>query len=215
MRRFSCLILLALIALTQAGCKSSYYGFWEKFGYEKRDIFVERVEDARDAQNGAKEEFKTTLERFQEITGKTGGDLEAKYKKLNGAYEDCKGRADKVSARIKDVETVANDLFAEWGTEIEQISDAKLRSKSAELRSDTMSRYKDLITAMKKSEAKMPPVLQAFNDQVLFLKANLNAAAVSSLQDTAIEIEDDVTKLIAEMDASIKEANEFIESLGK
>jgi len=58
-------------------------------------------------------------------------------------------------------------------------------------------------------------VLQAFNDQVLFLKANLNAAAVSSLQDTAIEIEDDVTKLIAEMDASIKEANEFIESLGK
>lgn len=214
MRSLSCLALLLLIVLT-AGCKSSYYGFWEKFGYEKRDIFVERVEDARDAQNVAKEEFKTTLERFQELTAFKGGELEARYKKLSGAYDDCKSRADKVSARIKDVETVANDLFKEWGQEVEEISNPDLRSKSASLRSETMRRYDDLIKAMHRSEARMTPVLQAFNDQVLFLKANLNAAAVSSLQDTAIEIEDDVTKLIAEMDASINEANEFIESLGK
>lgn len=214
MRRFSWLVLLSLLALS-TGCKSTYYSFWEKFGYEKRDIFVERVEDARDAQNDAKEEFKTTLERFQEITAFKGGELEAKYKKLSGAYEDCKGRADKVSARIKDVETVANDLFKEWEGEVEQISDANLRSKSAQLRTDTMRRYDDLIKAMKRSESRMKPVLQAFNDQVLYLKANLNAAAISSLQDTAIEIEDDVTRLIADMDASINEANEFIESLGK
>ncbi len=45
------------------------------------------------------------------------------------------------------------------------------------------------------------------------LKHNLNAAAITSLQDTAVEIEGDVAKLIQEMEASINEANAFIDEM--
>src|SRR5262245_45621088 len=102
------------------GCKSAYYGTWEKLGWAKRDILVDRVKDARDDQNAAKEQFKTTLEQFQQLTGFQGGDLEAKYKKLNSAYESCQSRADDVSKQIKSVDSVANDMFSEWHEELKQ-----------------------------------------------------------------------------------------------
>jgi hypothetical protein len=108
---------------------------------------------------------------------------------------------------------VATDLFAEWQGEIDEMSSADLKGKSGQLLSDTKSRYATLIGTMRRSEEKMAPVLTAFKDQVLFLKANLNAQAIASLQGTAIEIESDVQQLIAEMEASIKEADEFIASM--
>jgi hypothetical protein len=56
----------------------------------------------------------------------------------------------------------------------------------------------------------MTPVLGAFKDQVLFLKHNLNARAISSLQQNAEQIQSDVKNLVREMEASIAEANAFI-----
>lgn len=207
-------IPLALVAaLGATACSSAYYSFWEKFGYEKRDIFVERVEEARDSQTEAKEEFKTTLERFQELTKFEGGELEAKYRQLKSAYDASKSRADEVSSRVAAVQKVATDLFGEWEKEIEEIQNSELRSRSATLLTETRDRYAELMRKMEASEAKMAPVLTAFNDQVLFIKANLNARAISSLQETVIEIEDDVRALIADMDASIAEADEFISSM--
>jgi hypothetical protein len=48
---------------------------------------------------------------------------------------------------------------------------------------------------------------------VLFLKHNLNAAAISSLQTTAGGIESDVQQLVRDMEASIAEADAFIKQL--
>ncbi len=207
-----------VVVLTMAmftGCSTAYYGVWQKLGYEKRDILVSRVKNARDDQQQAKEQFKTTLEKFQELTNFKGGDLEAKYKKLNSEYESCQSRAESVSKRINSVDKVANDLFAEWEKELGEYSDANLRRSSQEKLNETKARYSQLIAVMRKSEAKMQPVLNAFKDQVLFLKHNLNAEAIASLHTTAAGIDSDVSQLIKDMEASINEANSFIGQLEK
>ncbi|MBW6453735.1 MAG: DUF2959 domain-containing protein, partial [Methyloprofundus sp.] len=54
-----------------------YYSGLEKIGIPKREIMVHRVEKARDTQQDAKEQFKTTLEQFSALTQFNGGDLEA------------------------------------------------------------------------------------------------------------------------------------------
>jgi len=203
-------LLLASLVFALAGCASANYAFWNKFGYEKRDILVSRVESAKTDQEKAKEQFKTTLQRFQELTGYQGGDLEAKYKKLSSEYDACKSRADDVSSRIKSVDAVASDMFKEWKQELSEYKDPKLKAASEQKLSDAQTRYATLIDLMRKSEAKMQPVLQAFHDQVLFLKHNLNAEAVASLQTTAAGIDTDVQALIKDMEASINEANSFI-----
>ena len=115
--------------------------------------------------------------------------------------------------RIKDVENVADALFVEWEAELAQYSTETMRAASRRQLEDTKSQYQKLLSAMKAAEAKMSPVLVAFKDQVLFLKHNLNARAIASLQTNVNQIQGDVSRLVAEMEASINEANQFIEQM--
>ena len=197
------------------GCESTYYKTMETMGYHKRDIMVDRVEDARDAQEEAKAQFESALEKFSSVLGFHGGDLEEKYDQLKDEYDESVIKADAVRSRIAAVENVAEDLFAEWQEELNQYTSSSLRRSSARKLKETKSKYAQLIGAMKRAERKIDPVLSAFHDQVLYLKHNLNAQAIASLQSELASIETDVARLIKEMEASIKEANSFIDSMEK
>jgi hypothetical protein len=71
--------------LALAGCQSTYYKTMETFGYHKREILVDRVEDARDSQEEAKEQFQSALEKFSAVVDFRGGELEDKY--IFGAWK--------------------------------------------------------------------------------------------------------------------------------
>jgi hypothetical protein len=208
-------ITLTTAALFLSACSSMYYATMEKFGYQKRDLLVERVQEARESQGEAKQQIQTTFEAFQGLTGFQGGELEANYKKFKAMHDQCSARATDVNKRITAVEKVSNDMFREWGTEIGQIQNPNMRAQSEQMKGDTERRYQGLITTMKAAESRMAPVLQAFGDQVLFLKHNLNAAAISSLQNEAAKIQSDVAGLITEMQKSMEEADKFLASMPK
>jgi hypothetical protein len=203
---------LALLVLTTS-CASTYYSAWEKLGYEKRDILVSRVEKARDEQAGAKKQFTSTLDQFKALTNFNGGDLEAEYHKLDASYTVCKDDAAAVGTRIDSVDNVAQAMFKEWKSELNDYTDPQLRSASKQKLTESKTRYASLLAAMRKSQSAMKPVLAAFNDRVLFLKHNLNASAISSLSNTAAGIDTNVQELIKQMNASIDEANAFIDHL--
>lgn len=209
------LLLVPAVGLT--GCNflwdRMYYASMEKLGREKRDILAKRVSAGREDQEKAKEQFQTTLQAFQALTSFNGGELEKVYNKLNKELERSEGRAQQVRERIDGIERVARDLFREWDQEIEKMSSAELRSRSRALRDETEDRYKQLIAKMRQAASKMAPVLAAFRDQVLFLKHNLNARAIQSLGDTALEINGDVAALVKDIEASIEEADSFVASL--
>ncbi|SHE23717.1 DUF2959 domain-containing protein [methanotrophic endosymbiont of Bathymodiolus puteoserpentis (Logatchev)] len=209
------LFTLALVALSLPACSSMYYSGLEKIGIPKRDIMVHRVEKARDTQQDAKEQFKTTLEQFSAVTQFKGGDLEAVYNKLNSEYEASKDEAAAVSKRIADIEDVSAALFAEWKDEADEFSSAALRRNSLHKLAATKQQYDKLISAMHRAEAKMPPVLAVFKDQVLILKHSLNAQAIASLKNDLASVESDVNTLIKAMNQSISEADDFIKTMEK
>lgn len=205
--------LFALLVAALAGCQSAYYGAMEKVGVHKRDIMVNRVESVQEAQTDAKEQFESALAQFRSIIQIKDQDLAARYDKLNDEYEDSKAAAQSVTKRIDAVEDVSEALFDEWEEEIELYSNANLKRQSAAKLSQTRRQYQGLIKAMRSAEARMAPVLRAFQDQVLFLKHNLNARAIDSLQGELGTIETDVAQLIREMEKSIAESEAFIRSL--
>ena len=206
--------VLALV-LGLGACQSAYYKTMEKFGYHKRDILVERVQEARDSQEEAKDQFRSALDRFSAVLGVPGGDLTDKYESLNAEYEASEKRAEEVRDRISSVQDVAGALFDEWEAELRQYSSAELRKSSERKLRDTRKQYTQLMGAMKRAEAKLDPVLAAFRDQVLYLKHNLNAQAIASLKGELRSVEADVGKLIREMEASISEADAFIQAMAK
>ncbi|MGV6814087.1 MAG: DUF2959 domain-containing protein [Phycisphaerales bacterium] len=210
------LLLLPLIlssSLVMPGCASTGITIREKLGTPKREQLVDRVDEARDTQEAAKEQFATTLDELKALSSFDGGELEGAYKRLKSKYERSKSRADKVSSKIKSVDRVGKALFAEWEQELDQYSTDSLRNASARQLDETRTRFNDVLYSMRKAESKMAPVLAAFNDQVLFLKHNLNARAIASLDTTLNDLEDEIAALIADMEASIDEANAFIDEM--
>jgi len=205
-------LALTLLA-TASSCRSMYYGTMEQFGVHKRDILVDRVKEGRAAQDEARKEFKSALEAFKASTHFQGGELERVYEDLKDHYETSADQAAEVKSRIESIETVSGDLFEEWKDEIETLQNPEYRRKSESMLADTQQRYRGLIAAMKAAEKKMQPVLVAFRDHVTFLKHNLNAQAIASLQGQLANIEDDVAALIRDMEKSIAEADAFIENM--
>lgn len=209
----SCFLPALVAVVLLSGCQTAYYGTMEKLGYEKRDLLIDRVENAREAQQGAKEQFESALERFIAITDFDGGELQSKYEELKDEHEASERKAEAVRKRIADVEQVAGDLFEEWEIELGQYTNATLRRSSKRQLDDTQRRYQRLIAAMKRAERKIDPVLSAFKDQVLFLKHNLNARAIASLRSDLVAVESDIGALIRDMNASIAEADRFVQSM--
>ncbi len=203
----------ALLLVVTAGCSSTYYSAMEKLGYAKRDLLISRVEDANSTQIETKEQFKSALAQFSAVLNFHGGKLQDKYEALDAEFTRSEKRAKELHKRIESVENVAEALFDEWEDELDAYKSASLRSSSAAKLKQTRERYKPMIAAMKRAEKKIDPVLDAFRDQVLFLKHNLNAQAVASLQDEYGSLDSDIDALVAEMEKSINEASEFVSSM--
>jgi hypothetical protein len=206
-------LLLAALALTLWGCSNVYYDAMEKVGVHKRDILVDRVEAARDAQSETREQFLTAMEQFRQVVDFSGGDLEREYRRLDATLSRSERSAAEVRERIDAVEDVSEALFDEWRMELEQYSSDRLREQSRRKYEATRARYERLIASMRAAEDKLEPVLVPLRDQVLFIKHNLNARAIAGLSGELARVQADVDRLVRDMDAAIAEADRFIATL--
>ncbi|MBV7315615.1 DUF2959 domain-containing protein [Shewanella sp. NIFS-20-20] len=208
------LIAFSLVtAMSLAGCQSAYYGAMEKVGYHKRDIMVDRVEAATEAQEEAKQEFSSALEEMQSLILHDGGDLQRAYENASDEYESAQSAADEVTDRINKVEDVAEALFDEWQTEIGEISKASLRRASESKLRATRQHYQQMLRSMRRAEAKMQPVLTTMKDNMLYLKHNLNAQAIGAIKGEFSRLQADISGLISDMNASIAASNQFISNM--
>ncbi len=206
-------ILSPLAKYFVAKCQKIYFRAVESAGHHKRDILVSRVESARDSLEDAKEQFQSALDKFSALTQFDGGDLEDLYRQLKIEFDYSTAKALAVKDRIDAVQDVAEALFQEWEDELEQYSNRSLRSASRQKLKLTQQHYGQLISAMRRAESKVEPVLRVFQDQVLYLKHNLNAKAIASLEHELVVMSVGVTGLIGAMEKSIGRANDFVYSL--
>ncbi|WP_158972238.1 DUF2959 domain-containing protein [Paraglaciecola sp. L3A3] len=206
------IIVIALVTLL-VSCQNAYYAAWEKVGVEKRDILVDRVEDAKESQEDAQEQFNSALDEFSQLINFNGGELQDVYEQLKDQYEASEESAASVTSRIDKVESVAEALFDEWQEELDTYSNETLKRDSLAKLKDTQRRYKSLLTAMRKAEKKMEPVLSTLRDNVLYLKHNLNASAIGALKNEFNGVKKDINQLVAEMNKAISESNKFISNM--
>lgn len=177
---------------------------------EPRQLLVDRVEEARDSQQRAAEEFRDALGEFKAVVDLPESDLERQYNKLNKAQIRSKAAADDINEHVDRVVKASNRLLDEWRTELKDYNDPALRRLAEQQFDQTREQATQLIASMREIEDRMQPVLNSFQDQVLYLKHNLNLSAIAALEGEAIVIESNVDALIADMNRSIAEADAFI-----
>lgn len=209
------LLAIVLSIFTLSGCQSAYYSAMEQVGYHKRDIMVDRVEDAKESQQDAQQEFTSALEALSALTNFDGGELETVYNQINDKYQDSEKAAQDVSDRIAAIEDVSDALFSEWQDELELYTSSSLRRASEQKLKETQRSYKTMLSAMKRAEDKMTPVLNTLRDNTLYLKHNLNASAIGALQGEFSNLEQDIQYAIKQMNAAIAESDKFLDNLNQ
>jgi predicted nucleic acid-binding Zn-ribbon protein len=200
-----------LLALT--GCQSAYYSAMEKVGVHKRDILVDRVEEAQESQQDAQKQFKSALEQFSDLIKFDGGDLQRMYAATDSEYQACSAAAEDVSQRINSIEAVAEALFDEWQNELDQYTNARLKQDSKKKLADTRRQYSSLLKTMRRAEQSMQPVLASLRDNSLYLKHNLNAKAIGALQGEFNTVQKDINRLIDDMNNAITQSEQFVAAL--
>jgi ElaB/YqjD/DUF883 family membrane-anchored ribosome-binding protein len=204
---------IVLLLLLLGGCESAYYNVMERFGVEKREILVDRVVAARDAQAVAQDQFSSALDQFKAVVEVEESELESVYRRLEREFNDSEAAANRIRTRIRNVESVADALFREWNDELKQYRNERLRRDSERQLRDTRERYQQLLGAMQRAETRMEPVLDAMRDQTLYLKHNLNARAVQALRGEVVRIDRDVDALLEAMKQAIAEADAFVRAM--
>lgn len=201
------MIVLAIVGFFITGDMSKSIDYLWK---EPRDVLVDRVEDARDSQQAAAEEFRDALTEFKAVVALPESELERQYNRLSAAFERSKKAADEINRRVDRVVSASNRLLDEWRDELDDYNDPSLRRLAEQQFDQTRDHATRLIASMREIEDRMQPVLASFKDQVLYLKHNLNLSAIASLEGEAQVIETNVDLLIADMNRSIAEADAFI-----
>lgn len=194
--------------------RHAYYQSRESLlGHHKRDIVVVQVDQACESLKESRDQFVDALEKFKSIVRVGEGSLEQRYQHLKRRYDMCRAKADQVSQRILAIEQVSEALFAEWEAELELYSNRALRTRSQQQLKKSRQQYAKLLKTLQTAEGRMQPVLAAFQDQVLFLKHNLNANAIAALRHEFVEIGIDISRLIEAMERTINEASQFVSIL--
>jgi len=205
------LVCAALITLT--GCASVQYSALEKVGIHKRDILVDRVEDARDSQSETREQLVSAYDELSSLIGYDGGELEEKYERLSKQVERSEDSTEELDEHLGDIDRVSEDLFDEWESELGLYSSAALRADQEKKLTLARKQFATMRRRMQIARDRVDPVMAVLNDNVLFLKHSLNAQALAALRGQAAVLEGQVEELIRDMEVAIAEADAFIERM--
>jgi len=196
--------------------RNAYYQSRESLlGHHKRDIVVVQVDQACHSLTESRDQFVDALEKFKHIARHDDSPLDLRYQQLKKRYDICRNKADQVTQRIRAIEEVSDALFGEWEAELALYSSRTLKARSQQQLKKSRQQYGRLVKALKMAESRMQPVLAAFQDQVLFLKHNLNAHAIAALRQEFVDMGLDISKLIDVMEKTISEASQFVSVLSE
>lgn len=203
-------LFLCLAFATLSGCASVQYSALEKVGIHKRDILVDRVEDARDSQNETSENLVGAYEELSALIDYKGGELEEKYERLKKQVEKSEGTVEELDEHLGDIDRVSEDLFEEWESELDLYSSAALRRDQEQKLATARRQFASMRQRMQVARERVDPVMAVLADNVLFLKHSLNAQALAALRGQATLLEGQVDALIRDMRIAIEEADAFI-----
>jgi chromosome segregation ATPase len=202
--------IIAILLIALSGCASAKYSALEKVGIHKRDLLVDGVEDARDAQSETREQLVTAYEELSALIGHDGGKLEEKYKRLSKEVEQSQDSIEDLDDHLADIDRVSKALFDEWKDELDLYNNAALRADQAKKLAQARRQFSTMRDRMQTARDRVDPVMAVLSDNVLYLKHSLNAQALDALRGQATTLEGQVDALIRDMQIAIEEADAFI-----
>ena len=208
------LLLSTLLLFSFIGCQTtSYYKTKALFGVEKRELLFQSVQAAKESLQETKSAFQEASKNINVVINIKDEKMLERYARLEEAYENCESEADDVKGQLDTMDDMAEAFFSQWMEEMELYTNESFRNASKNKYNQMRKCFNKLSKTLRDVEIKFKPTLSGLRDQVLFLKHNINAQSVASLEDELVTVDADIDALIRSLDNAIKEADDFITSM--
>jgi hypothetical protein len=194
-------------------CQTADYGASVKSADPNFSPLVSRIEQYREAQQAALQQFQAMGQQLSGWTSPAHADLQALYAATVDQDHASIEAAITVSSVINSIEEAAAAAFKEWQIAVDLSSDAQLKADSQKRLGVTWQSYTDMLQVLRQCEAKTSSVLAALHDNGEYFKDNLNAGEVANRQPQLNELRNDVQTLEYRMNIALDSTEAFITSI--
>lgn len=113
---------------------------------------------------------------------------ESSFRRLASDRADVDRKIQSAVAAVEDMNVRAEQYFKEWEAELEGYSSQGLRGKSVARMESTKKRYAKISSTLAEAREAFAPLLESFDDQLLFLSRDLSPGTVADLGDEVFEL---------------------------
>jgi hypothetical protein len=190
-------LLMGLLLLS--GCQSVHRAASERFSLARQDSLVREIDRASRLHQATADQLGVALETYQYVLDPEEFSLRERYELLSREYVRAERLAADTRERIEDMEHAARAHFVDWENRLYEYTDPVIRNASRQQLDASRQEYERVVTHVRRTETRTNRVIQAFGDQVRFLRHNLNQQAIGALRNPATELQLEVTDLMEEM----------------
>jgi hypothetical protein len=203
------ILLIALISTTLAPHAVSS----QNEGIKRTERLVKRAEEAIKKVEETRQQLQKTTMIYNSIIDGSADDARKAYRDLSKAVENCEKQAEETRKRTENMEQEAHNFFAEWTQSLEGIGSENLRKRSRDRLNETRLNYGEILRAGRSARAEFDTFIEELRDQIVYLGYDLNPAAVASLKEDSVKLNQHSEVLFTKIDEVVKTTNEYIKSI--
>lgn len=203
--------LLAIAALP--GCKFVDNLISGNTGPADVDDLVASVERVSSEMDASKASMLAAIQSLQKVTAPDfQGDAVAAHKELVNAIEDSEDQTDDLRKSLERMQAEADPVFEQWTKDLEAYSNPEMRQRSQARLSAARERYDAVVAAVTPVLVECEAINQTLGDHALFLKHDMNPAALATIQDDVKKVAKEASDLDGAFNAGKAAARAYVDA---
>ena len=194
-----------VVVVALSGCATS--------GPKETAKLVSHVEDSRRALQVAEAQLRTTFETANALDQTERGNLQSDFQRLNSEIKLSHEKLEDFRKSIAAMDKISASYFTARTAELDKYETEEFRVRGETQLKETRGRYDQVLTAMQQVQDKFNPFIAKLHDLSLYLNYNLSPTGVASIKENVDAINYDATGLYTAIDAAVRQADVFADSM--
>jgi hypothetical protein len=180
---------------------------------ERVDELLTRIERVQAETALAKESAHAALNGLCTIVAPGfQGDAATEFAKFLAAAEQSEEQGEALRDAASPMQDAADDMFRRWTKDLEAFGNSRMRQRSQARLGETRTRFQSILGATQAAQIALDAFHADLQDHALFLRNDLNAAAVASIRSDVRALNEQIQGLDVRFDATIAAARAYVES---
>ena len=206
-------LVAVLVLASLPGCTFVNNLIKGKSGPADVDDLVASVEQVNKEMDASKSSMLAAVQGLQKITAPDfRGDAVKAYDEFVDLIEGSEDQADDLRKSVEKMQAAAAPVFDQWTKDLEAYSNPEMRQRSQARLSAARERYDAVVAAVEPVLVGYEALNQTLRDHLLFLKHDMNPAAIATIQDDVRSVAKEASDLDNVFNTGRAAAAAYVES---